>query len=444
MYSTAVQIVKTLREKGFEAYFAGGAVRDLLLNIPHKDIDIATSARPEEIEMLFSKTYPIGKQFGVILVHEGGYTFEVASFRSDSGASDGRRPEYVTFTTPEEDARRRDFTINGMFYDPLSEKVLDFVHGKADLEARVIRFIGDPLERVREDHLRLLRAVRFAHQIGAQYEPATYAAIRQEAHLIKTVSAERIQQELTKILLFPSRASALEDLQDLGVLQYLLPEVELLKGVAQPLTFHREGSVWDHAMKSIASLAGDDAKDISLLWAVLLHDVGKPQTFSVGERIRYDGHAELSAKMATQILQRLRFPRIETEKISWAIAHHMSLMQLMDPGTSELTRRKRIMHPWFPFLLALHKADVSGTDPADLGLYDEIKRAQEKVRADLPEILPKLISGEELMQQFSLLQGAELGKVIAQIHDWQIIGEVHTKEEVLEKLRKEYFPLNSR
>lgn len=436
MYSTAVQIVQTLRKNGFDAYFAGGFVRDLLLKKEHKDIDIATSAHPEQIEALFSKTYPIGKQFGVILVQESGHTFEVASFRSDSGYSDGRRPDFVTFTTAKEDAQRRDFTINGMFYDPLKEEVLDFVGGKRDVEARVIRFIGNPVERLREDHLRLLRAVRFAHQIDGQFEPNTYAAIKQEAHLITNVSAERIQQELSKILLLRSRARALEDLQDLGLLQYILPEVELLKGVAQPKNFHQEGSVWDHAMKSIDSLSGEDAEDITLIWAVLLHDIGKPATFSVDERIRYNGHAEVSAEMASVIMKRLKFPNTYSEKIQWAIGRHMSLEHLSDPDTPEISRRKFITHPWFPFLLELHKADVQGTIPADLQLYEDLLKIHKDIISSLPQVLPKLISGDEVMKLMHVEKGPELGKIMTEIKDWQLLGEVKTKEEVLQKLRK--------
>lgn len=440
MYSAAVQIAKTLQIRGYQAYFAGGYVRDLILGKEQKDIDIATNATPDQIESIFSNTYPVGKKFGVILVQEDTHHFEIATFRSDSGYSDGRRPDFVTFTNVSEDAKRRDFTINGMFYDPLTEKILDFVDGQRDLAARVIRFIGNPTERLKEDHLRLLRAVRFAHQIDGAFDPKTYAALKKHAPFIQKVSSERIQQEMTKILAFPTRARALEDLQDLGLLHYILPEIELLKGIAQPKIFHQEGSVWDHAMLSIASLSEEEAKDSTLIWATLLHDVGKPATFSVDVRIRYNGHAEISAQMANDILQRFKFPKKFTEKICWAIQRHMSLEHLTDPNISELTKRRLLTHPDFPFLLALHKADVSGTIPADFSLYDEIKKLYSETMQSLPKVLPKLISGDEIMNLLQIDRGKYLGEIIQQIKDWQLLGEVHTKTEVIERLQKKIKP----
>lgn len=436
MLLAAHTIVKKLQSHGFKAYFAGGAVRDMLLEKKFGDIDIATSATPDEIEALFVRTYPIGKQFGVILVTEGQHHFEVATFRSDSGTSDGRRPEYIIYTSPEEDARRRDFTINGMFYDPTTDEVLDYVGGKSDLAEKVIRFIGDPQARIEEDHLRLLRAVRFAHQICGQYEPQTYAAIKKNAGLIATVSGERIREELTKMLLLPTRSACFEDLQDLGLLPMILPEVAELKGVAQPSLYHKEGSVWIHAMRSIDSLKGKDATDVSLLWAVLLHDCGKPATFHVEGHIRFDGHAKLSAEMSGDALERLKFPRAEKEKICWAIEHHMSLQALIDKNTSLLRKIHWVTHPWYYFLLRLHLADARGALPRTQGMYPELMQERKIIKQTIPKRLPKLISGEEVMSLLHLDRGPRVGEALSKIREWQLLGEVKTKKEVIEKLLK--------
>lgn len=435
MKTIANEIIKRLQKDGYTAYIAGGAVRDMLLGLPSKDIDIATSATPDQIELTFSKTYPIAKHYGVMHVMEGGQLFEVATFRSDSGSSDGRHPDYVTFTDPRKDALRRDFTINGMFYDPTTDVIMDYVEGRRDLEERVVRFIGDPQRRIEEDHLRMLRAVRFAHQIRGQYEPKTYQAIKDNASLIQDVSWERVRDELDKMLLMETRAGALEDLQDLGLLQYILPEVEKLKGVAQPRQYHREGSVWDHAMAGLRSLNACD--DIELIWAVLLHDVGKPDTFHVAERVRFDGHAERSAEIADSLLRRLRFPNASRERIVWAILHHMSLMHIVDEKTSRATRMKWLLHEDFPLLLELQRADASGTDPADLTLYHRLEKAYHDAKNQMESLPPKIISGDILIRECGLTKGKQLGQYLDEIYDLQLEGKIATRAEAIAYVKKE-------
>ncbi len=301
MHITAIDLVKTLHKAGFQAYFAGGCVRDMLMGNAPKDIDIVTDALPDELEELFEHTIPIGKQFGVIIVVQNGHHFEIATFRSDSGYSDGRRPDAVTFTTAENDAKRRDFTINGMFYDPIAEKYLDYINGLKDLKAKLIRFIGNADERIQEDHLRLLRAIRFRNQFDFQYEPDTYEAVKKYAPLIlEKVSKERIRDELNKMIMDKTLPSmAFEDMSHLGILELIIPELEKLRGCAQPMKFHKEGDVWTHTMAALDSLP----PDASLLarWATLLHDIGKPDTFELKERIRFNSHASMGAKIAGKI-----------------------------------------------------------------------------------------------------------------------------------------------
>src|SRR3989338_9547818 len=267
MHHSATQIVKTLQDAGHKAYFAGGSVRDMLLKKEAKDYDIATSALPDEIEKLFAETYAVGKNFGVIHVVENSHQFEIATFRSDSGYSDGRRPDAVTFTHAEEDAKRRDFTINGLFYDPVADELHDFVGGRDDLTNKLIRFIGDPHERILEDHLRIIRAIRFKNTLGFGYHPDTYAALKKHAQLADKVSWERVRDELNKIILSRSAPVAFEDMQDTGILPYVLPELEACKGVAQPMQSHQEGVLWPPLMDALSALP----EEATLLahWAVI-------------------------------------------------------------------------------------------------------------------------------------------------------------------------------
>ncbi|MEK9160023.1 MAG: CCA tRNA nucleotidyltransferase [Patescibacteria group bacterium] len=432
MHSTAIQIVKTLQKAGYKAYFAGGCVRDMLLKKDPKDYDIATSALPEQIEKLFAETYAVGKNFGVINVLEDGHTFEVATFRSDSGTSDGRRPDAVTFTHAEEDAKRRDFTINGLFYDPVGDEILDFVGGQNDLTNRLIRFIGVPHERILEDHLRIIRAIRFKNTLNFGYHPDTYAAIKKHAQLADKVSWERVRDELNKIIMAKSAAVAFEDMQDTEVLPYVLPELEACKGLAQPMEFHQEGDVWTHLMNALKSLP----EDAGLLahWAVIFHDIGKPETFKIAERIRTDGHAEVSAEIAERIMRRLRFSRSAIEHVSWVVKHHFMMQQLLDMPTGR--QRHWFLDPRFPDLLLLFYADAAGTTPKDLSMYFEVKNAYEDCLAHFKEKPKPLLTGEEIMEATGLKAGPEVGKILQELWEKQLSHELKSREAALEWLKQ--------
>ncbi len=431
MHKTAITIVKTLQEAGHKAYFAGGCVRDMLLKKEAKDFDIATSALPDQIEKLFAETYAVGKNFGVIHVVENTHQFEIATFRSDSGTSDGRRPDAVTFTHAEEDAKRRDFTINGLFYDPTTEEVLDFVGGRDDLSNKLIRFIGDPHQRILEDHLRIIRAVRFKNTLGFGYHPDTYASLKKHAQLADKVSWERVRDELNKIIMSRAAPVAFEDMQDTGILPYVLPELEACKGVAQPPEYHEEGDVWTHLMNALASLP----EDSSLLthWAVIFHDIGKPETFKIAERIRFDEHSERSAEIAERVMRRLHFSRQDIEHVSWAVRHHFMMVQLLDMPLGR--QRHWFLDPRFPTLLALFYADAAGTTPTDLSLYKKVKAAYEECLRHFPERPKPLLTGEEVMKTLSLKAGPDVGNLLDELAEKQLSHEIQTPEEALRWLQ---------
>ena len=428
MMPTSIEIIKQLKKAGHDAYWAGGCVRDILLGIKPKDYDIVTSAKPDDIEELLEHTIPIGKQFGVILAVQNSHHFEIATFRSDSGYSDGRRPDAIEFTSAEEDAKRRDFTINGMFYDPLEDKIIDFVGGQKDLEAKLIRFIGDPHERILEDHLRILRAVRFKNQFSFQYEPKTYTALHKHSRLvIDKVANERIAAELNKIMLSPNTVQAFEDMEDIGILSIILPEIQALKGVAQPFKYHQEGDVWTHTMQAIASLS--ETASLPVRWGTLLHDSGKPETFELAERIRFDGHVEASRKIAKNMLTRLRFERRTIDEVCWLVEHHMMMVPLVDMPDGR--KRKWFFHPWFLNLMQVFKADAQGTTPTDLSLYDTIYRLYRTTIKKMPKPPKPLLTGEEIMEELHLKPGKDIGKILEEMEEKQLAGELKTKKQAL-------------
>lgn len=436
MEKTAIQIVKKFQAAGFEAYFAGGSVRDLLMGQDPQDYDIATSAKPAEIAKVIKKTIPVGKRFGVMIGVVKGHHFEIATFRSDSGYSDGRRPDAVTFTTAKEDAVRRDFTINGLFYDPVTKKVLDFVEGQKDIQNQIVRFIGEPHERIKEDHLRLLRAVRFKNQFGFKYEPRTSRAIADLAHLVDDISRERVADELTKMLLHPHRAHSLRELDDFGILGRILPEIETTKGVAQPLQYHQEGDVFAHLLKSLHDMPQAWATK-TLVWAVLFHDIGKPATFVVKpDRIHFDGHAQEGAKLAGTICRRLKFSRAEITQIAWMIEHHMTIAYI--PRMRRAHQIGLFMHPWFLDLMRLHYCDAHGSVPVELGLYTEIMKLYEEYQKTplLPDHTKPLMSGDEIMKVFKLKPGPQIGKVLEALREEQIEGAVKTKAQAKKFVKK--------
>src|SRR5438128_4178978 len=306
MEQTAREVAARLRERGHIAYFAGGCVRDIIRGETPKDFDIVTDARPEAVQKIFPRTYAVGAHFGVIIVLENGFQFEVATFRSDDAYIDGRHPSAVRFSSPEEDAKRRDFTINGMFYDPVAEKVIDFVGGRADIDARLVLAIGDPAQRFAEDRLRMLRAVRFATVLDYQIDNKTWDALVANAPSINQISAERIRDELVRIFLSPNRVRGWEMLDQSGLMRTILPELEAMKGCLQPEQFHPEGDVFEHTRLMLQLLPAKVS--VPLVFAVLLHDVAKPSTATVDEtgRIRFSGHDRLGAEMTEEIMRRLR------------------------------------------------------------------------------------------------------------------------------------------
>lgn len=435
MEKTAIQIVKAFQEAGHEAYFAGGSVRDMLMEKEPQDYDIATSAKPEEIEKMVAqiseeaKTIPVGKQFGVILGVVNGHPFEIATFRSDSSYSDGRRPDAVIFTSAKEDAVRRDFTINGLFYDPIKKKVLDFVGGQHDIKNKIIRFIGDPHERIKEDHLRLLRGVRFKNNFDFRYDTEAKEAIKELAHLVDDISKQRVSEEFNKMLLHLSRAHSMKELDEFGILERILPEITAGKGVKQPYQFHQEGDVFIHVLKSLHDMP-EEFVSKELVWAVFLHDIGKPATFEdKTDRVHFDGHAALSAKMARDVLQRLKFSRTEITKIAWLIDHHMTVGFI--PTMRRAHQVALFWHPWFEDLMRMHYCDEHGSHPVDLSLYDEIMKLYEEFRNEklLEDHFKPILSGDDLQKKFKLKPGPKIKEVLEELRCAQIEGVVKDKDE---------------
>lgn len=416
-------IVRRLVEAGHEAFWAGGCVRDRLLGRPAKDIDIATSARPDEVAALFGKTVGVGKAFGVMLVVLDGESFEVATFRCEGGYSDGRHPDEVRFSSAREDVLRRDFTINGLLYDPLADRVIDHVGGREDLAARRIRTIGDPEARFREDHLRLLRAVRFAVTLEFEIEPATEAGIRALAPSISRVSAERIGAEIEKILLAPGRGWGLRLLASTGLLAAILPEVERMRGVEQPPEFHPEGDVFVHTALVLDALRDPS---IELAYGALLHDVGKPPTFQVLDRIRFHNHDEVGAAMSVEILDRLRVGANVRDDAVWLVRNHMVLRNL--PEMRPAKRRRLMADPRFPDLLEILRADSIGS-LGDTELHDKIVRLWDEVKAE-PALPEPLLRGRDLLD-LGFAPGPAFGEILKDVQDRQLDGALATREEAI-------------
>jgi len=433
--NTAIKIVKTFQDAGYETYFAGGSVRDFLMEQEPKDYDIATSAEPDEIERIIdgmhfeSKAIPIGKQFGVILGIVHGHAFEIATFRSDSSSSDGRRPDSILFTSAKEDAVRRDFTINGLFYDPIKKEIYDFVDGQKDIHNKIIRFIGEPHERIKEDHLRLLRAIRFRNNLNFNYDDKTKTAIKELAHLVKGISVERVADELNKMIIHPHRANAIKELDEFGIMENILPEITAGKGVKQPVKYHQEGDVFMHSIKALHDIPNEWAS-LELAWAVLLHDIGKPSTFELKpDRIHFDGHAELSAQIAKKILKRLKFTKSQITKITWLINHHMTIGFI--PEMKRVHQVNLFLHPWFEDLIRLHWCDEHGSIPINLELYEEIMKLYNEFKNEklLEDHYKPKLNGHEIMELTGLKPGAEVKHLLQSLREAQIEGKIKTKEE---------------
>jgi tRNA nucleotidyltransferase/poly(A) polymerase len=431
-YDVAAGIVEKLHEHGYVAYFAGGCIRDALQGTPPKDIDIATSAEPGQVQALFHRTVPVGIQFGVVRVLLAGMEFEVATFRSDGVYLDGRHPEDVQFSTPEQDALRRDFTINGMFYDPLSDRIIDYVNGRVDLAGKLIRAIGRPAERFAEDRLRMLRAIRFASTLAFEIESATWSALREEAHAIAIVSPERIRDELLKILVSPHRLRGFDLLDKSGLLGVILPEIAALKGCEQPERFHPEGDVFVHTRLMLGLLAPN--ANAAQVLAVLLHDIGKPPTRSfdpVDQRIRFNGHDKVGAEMTEAVLTRLRFPRHEIDLVVEAVRNHMVFKDVQQMRPAKL--RRFMARPHFGIELELHRIDCAGSH-GDLENYRFLVSKSSEF-AQEPLIPPPLVRGDDLISM-GLRPGPRIGELLEAVQTAQLEGEVHTRAEALDLLKE--------
>jgi poly(A) polymerase len=458
----AAEIVRTLREGGHQAYFAGGCVRDLLLSREPADYDVATDATPYQVMQIFPQTYAIGEQFGVVLIPgsptERGLTgedarrpttnssssnrkggVEVATFRSDLGYSDGRHPDEVRFTKePREDVQRRDFTINGMMLDPATNGILDFVGGRDDLKAGIVRAIGDPELRFAEDKLRMLRAVRFAARFGYQIDPATLAAIQKLAPKIHQVSCERVREELTKMLTEGRARCAFELLDTTGLSREVLPEIAAMKGVQQPPQFHPEGDVFVHTLLLLEKLRPDASGSISktLAWGALLHDVGKPPTFRVApDRIRFDSHVDVGVKMAAEICRRLRFSNHETDQILALVDNHMRFGDVQRMKQSTLKKFLRL--PAFDEHLELHRIDCLSSH----GNLDSYEYTREQLRSMAPEAIrpTPLITGRDLIEA-GYEPGPRFKEILTAIEDAQLEGRLASHDAAMEYALRE-FPL---
>ena len=445
----AISIVQTLRRHGFQAYLAGGCVRDLLLKREPADYDVATSATPAQVMKIFPDTYAVGAQFGVVLVpvpeatqanaDEGtlprSKTIEVATFRSDHGYSDGRHPDEVRFSSdPREDVARRDFTINGMMLDPVSGEVLDFVGGRNDLEAGIVRAIGDPERRFAEDKLRMLRAVRFAARFEYTIEAETLAAIQRHASEIQLVSRERVRDELTKMLIEGQARRAFLLLDESDLLKEVLPEISEMKGVQQPPEFHPEGDVFVHTLLLLENLPQPCPP--TLAWGALLHDVGKPATFRVApDRIRFDGHVDVGVKIAEEICNRLRFSKQDSAQVLALVDNHMRFGHVR--RMKESTLKKFLRLPRFEEHLALHRAD-SLASHGNLSTYEFIG---EKL-AEIPpgKIRPlALVTGDDLIAA-GYAPGPRFSEILESVEDAQLEGRLLSRDTAMEFVRRE-FPL---
>ena len=415
-HRAAAEICDTLRMAGHRALFAGGCVRDMLLGREPLDYDIATSARPDEIESLFPKTIGVGAAFGVQIVVRSEGHFEVATFRKDGPYLDGRHPSRVEFLSEEEDAQRRDFTINAMFLDPVTETVVDYVGGQSDLKRGLIRAVGDPQLRFEEDYLRQLRAVRFAARFGFDIDEQTLEAIRSLKHLIHRTSAERVRDEITKMLCEGAAKHAFELLEETGLLEEVLPEVARMKGVQQPEEYHPEGDVFVHTLLLLDQLR--DAP-VPLAYAALLHDVGKPSTFTVSDRIRFNNHDKVGAEMARAICHRLHMSNDETDEIVWLVAQHMRLANIPDMRES---KRKRFMRePAFPSLIELCRMDCKASHN-DLSTVDWVSESLATMKPE--ELSPEpLITGHDLISM-GYTPGPEFKTILQSVEDAQLEGVI--------------------
>ena len=435
-FAGALEIVGTLVEKGHKAFFVGGCVRDALLGVACDEIDIATSATPEQVQQAFAKTVAVGESFGVVLVIKGDMKFEVATFRRESKYGDGRHPESVDYTkNPEEDVRRRDFTINGMLYDPVSGELYDYVEGLADLERGLVRTIGDPETRFGEDRLRMMRAVRFTSCLGFELDGAALSAIRDAAFGISVVSGERIREELIKILTRRNPGDGLRLLSSCGLLEHFLPEVECMHGVQQPPQFHPEGDVFQHTCLVMDMLYSntDGCYSEELAVAALLHDVGKPPTYSESDRIRFNGHDRVGARMSEGICRRLRFSKKQIKRISELILEHLKFKDVFN--MRESTLKKFLSLPYFEEHMQMHLADCMASH-GKTDAYDFIREKMEEYGREEIKPIP-LLGGQDLID-LGYSPGPVFSEMLGQVEELQLENRLSSKEEAIEFVLKNY------
>jgi tRNA nucleotidyltransferase/poly(A) polymerase len=433
MEKTAREIAKQLRERGQIAYFAGGSVRDMVRGQPAKDFDIATDAPPNAVQEIFPHTFAVGAHFGVVVVVENGFNFEVATFRSDGAYLDHRHPVEVRFSSPEEDAKRRDFTINGMFFDPKIDQVIDFVGGRADIENKIVRAIGDPASRFDEDRLRMLRAVRFAVVLDYKIDNETWKALIENAASINEISAERIRDELVKIFLSPQRVRGWDLLDESGLMRAALPELDAMKGCLQPEQFHPEGDVFQHTRLMLELLP--EKVSLPLVFSVLLHDVAKPVTATVDEtgRIRFNEHDRIGAAMTEAIMERLRFSRAEIDAAVEMVRQHMVFK---DVPKMRVAKLKRFMaRPTFEEELELHRVDCASSHRM-MDNYEFLLRKREEF-ANEPIIPPPLVRGDDLIA-LGMKPGPKFGEILEAVETRQLEGALRNRDEALDWVRNEY------
>ena len=453
MRATATEIVRRLQAAGFEAFWVGGCVRDFLLGREPQDYDIATNARPEQTEKLFPRTIPVGKQFGVLLIVEQGHEFQIATFRAEADYADGRRPGTVRFSDAREDAIRRDFTVNGLFFDPIGQQLHDWVGGEADLRGRIVRTIGSPEERFAEDHLRLLRAIRFAAQLDFAIEATTFAAVQRHAEKIRLVSAERIRDELIKLFAPPHAARGLTLLQESGLMPYVLPELVPTLTCEQSPDYHPEGTVFNHIRLMLEHLPPREGEPPgeplpgaatradarppgtvheSLPWTAILHDIAKPQTATRGDDglIHFYGHEKAGADVAETVLQRLKFPRKQTDEIVAAVRHHMQFKDA--PKMRKATLRRMLLRSTFPLELELHRLDCLGSHRR-LDIYAFLLEERRHLN-DRPHLIPPLLTGDDLIA-LGVKPGPELGALLHELREKQLAEELATADDARDWLK---------
>jgi poly(A) polymerase len=425
----AVAVLRRLRDAGFEAYFAGGCVRDRLLGKEPEDYDIATRALPEEIEKLFEKTVLVGKAFGVVKVIEGGVEVEVATFRTEGPYLDGRRPDWVRFATAEEDVRRRDLTINGLLEDPIDGRVIDTVGGQEDLRRKILRTIGDPRDRFEEDKLRLLRVVRLEAQLGFAIEERTMAALRELAPRIVQGSGERIRDALARILTSPRRGAGLRRLIDTGLMKEILPEIAAMDGVPQPKEWHPEGDVLTHTLLAVEKLE-DPTFEVAM--GTLLHDVGKPPTLQMdGERPRFNQHEHVGAELAAAICRRLRLSNEQTDEVVYIVAAHMKFKDATQ--MRESTLRRFLSEPHFAALKQAHKADALASN-RDLSALEFVETKEREFAVEGLRPAP-LLRGRDLLE-LGMRPGPHFSEILKGVEDLQLEGKLRTREEAIEHVRR--------